>query len=59
MPLHDFIAEAIQILQSQPDVREVLVEKVKPKRFAARNGTEGYNALVKEFNDAIARMLPA
>ena len=59
MPLRDFIAEAMQILQSQPDVTEVLVENVKPSRFAAQNGTEGYNALVKEFNDAIARMMPA
>jgi len=49
----------MQILQSQPDVTEVLVENVKPSRFAAQNGTEGYNALVKEFNDAIARMMPA
>ena len=59
MPLHDFIAEAMQILQSQPDVTEVLVENVKPSRFAAQSGTEGYNALVKEFNDAVAKMMPA
>ncbi len=27
MPLNDFIAESMQILQSQPEVAEVLVEK--------------------------------
>ncbi len=59
MPLRDFIAEAMQVLESQPDVTEVLVENVKPQRFAAQGGTEGYNALVKEFNDAIAKMMPA
>src|SRR5258708_29378404 len=35
MPLSDFIAEPIQILQSQPEVAEVLVEKVKSQRYAA------------------------
>ncbi len=59
MPLKDFIAESMQILQSRPDVVEVLVENVKPQRFAAESGTEGYNALVKSFNDAIARMIPS
>jgi uncharacterized oxidoreductase len=59
MPLNDFIAESIQILQSQPGVAEVIVENVKLQRFATENGTEGYNALVKEFNDAVAKMMPA
>jgi uncharacterized oxidoreductase len=59
MPLNDFIAESIQILQSQPEIAEVLVENVKPQRFAAESGTEGYNALVKGFNDAVAKMMSA
>lgn len=59
MPLNDFIAESMQILQSQPKVAEVLVENVKPQRFAAEGGTEGYNAFVKSYNDAIARMMSA
>jgi uncharacterized oxidoreductase len=41
MPLNDFIAESMQILQSQPEVAEFLVENVKPQRFAAESGTEG------------------
>jgi uncharacterized oxidoreductase len=49
----------MQILQSQPEIAEVLVENVKPQRFAAEGGIEGYNALVNGFNDAIAKMMPA
>ena len=59
MPLKDFIAESMQIFQTQPDIVEVLVENVKPQRFAAEGGTEGYNALVNGFNDAIAKMMSA
>jgi uncharacterized oxidoreductase len=59
MPLNDFIAESIQILQSQPGVAEVIVENVKPQRFAAEGGIEGYNALVNGFNDAVAKMMSA
>jgi uncharacterized oxidoreductase len=59
MPLKDFIAESMQILQSQPSVAEVVVENAKPQRFAAESGTEGYNALVKSFNDAIAHTMSA
>lgn len=59
MPLKDFIAESIQILQSQPNIAEVVVENAKPQRFAAESGTEAYNALVKGFNDAIAKAMSA
>jgi len=59
MPLTDFIAESMQILQSQPNVVEVLVENVKPQRFAAEGGTEAYNAQVNGFNDAVAKMMSA
>jgi uncharacterized oxidoreductase len=49
MPLADFIAEVMQLFQSQPEAKEILVERVKPLRFAAENGTydatfEGMNA---------------
>jgi uncharacterized oxidoreductase len=59
MPLSEFIAESMQILESEPEVVEVLVENVKPQRFAAESGTEGYNALVRGFNDAVAKMMSA
>jgi uncharacterized oxidoreductase len=39
MPLADFIAESIAILQSEPDATEVVVERCKPLRFAAEAGT--------------------
>lgn len=38
MPLADFISEVMGILTSQPDVKEVIVERCKPLRFAAENG---------------------
>jgi uncharacterized oxidoreductase len=39
MPLADFIAEVMQILESGP-VDEVIVERCKPLRFARENGKE-------------------
>jgi uncharacterized oxidoreductase len=56
MPLKDYIAEAIEIIKTQPNATEILVERVKPLRFAASNGTEKYDAFFKQFNDA--RMAP-
>jgi uncharacterized oxidoreductase len=38
MPLEDFIAEVMDILGSQPDVAEVIVDRCKPLRYAAENG---------------------
>jgi uncharacterized oxidoreductase len=59
MPLNDFIAESMQILQSQPGIAEVVVENAKPQRFAAEGGIEAYNAVVNGFNDAVAKMMSA
>jgi uncharacterized oxidoreductase len=59
MPLNDFIAESMQILESQPGVAEVIVENAKPQRFAAEGGIEAYNAVVNGFNDAVAKMMSA
>jgi uncharacterized oxidoreductase len=56
MPLKDFLAETIEILKTQPRATEILVERVKPLRFAASNGEEKYNAFFQQFNDA--RMAP-
>jgi uncharacterized oxidoreductase len=52
MPLNDFIAETMQLLKTQPDATEILVERVKPMRFAERNGT--YDQFFKGFNDQVA-----
>ncbi|KGT95054.1 DltE [Erwinia typographi] len=50
LPLADFIQETMSILTSQPDSDEILVEKVKPQRFAERGD---YAAFYKAFNDRI------
>ena len=52
MPLADFITEAINILKTQPNATEILVERVKPLRFAELNGTEKYAAFFETFNAA-------
>ena len=56
MPLKDFLAQTIEIIKTQPNATEILVERVKPLRFAASNGQEKYDAFFKQFNDA--RMAP-
>lgn len=38
MPLDKFITEVMQILKTQPTVKEICVENVKPLRFAAESG---------------------
>ena len=53
MPLKDYIAEVIEIIKTQPNATEILVERVKPLRFAAANGQEKYDAFFKQFNDTI------
>lgn len=53
MPLKDFIEETMHLLQTQPDADEILVERVKPLRFAEAAGTEKYKAFFKSFNEAM------
>lgn len=52
MPLKDYLAETIELLRTQPNANEILVERVKPLRFSELNGKEKYDAFFKEFNDA-------
>ena len=52
MPLKEFLDEVIKIIQTQPNATEILVERVKPLRFSASNGTEKYDTFFKQFNDA-------
>lgn len=52
MPLKDYIAETIHLLQTVPDANEILVERVKPLRFAEASGD--YAAAFKGFNDLMA-----
>jgi uncharacterized oxidoreductase len=52
MPLEEFIAETMNILKSSPDATEICVERVKPLRFAERNGN--YDGFFTRFNDSVA-----
>jgi uncharacterized oxidoreductase len=53
MPLKDYLAETIELIRTQPHATEILVERVKPLRFAEQNGKEKYDAFFKQFNDAM------
>lgn len=50
MPLEDFIAETMYILETSSDATEIVVEGVKPLRFAEVGGN--YDAFFTQFNDA-------
>ncbi|HEX7912918.1 MAG TPA: SDR family oxidoreductase [Paraburkholderia sp.] len=54
MPLAEFIDEVMSILDTQPDVREVLVKRVLPLRFAAEQGYDGYSKQFAGLNDHFA-----
>ncbi|SDR21954.1 Short-chain dehydrogenase involved in D-alanine esterification of teichoic acids [Thermostaphylospora chromogena] len=41
MPLDDFLSETMSLLESEPDARQILVERVKGQRFAVADGTYG------------------
>lgn len=51
LPLHDYISETMHILSSTPDVTEVIIERVKPQRFAEASGE--YDTFFKRMNDAL------
>ena len=48
MPLEKFIAEVMEILNTQPDAAEICVENVKPFRLAAESGR--YDAIYQGLN---------
>ena len=52
MPLGEFIAETMSILENSPDTTEICVERVKPLRFAEENG--GYDEFFNSFNNRFA-----
>lgn len=51
MPLGDYVAETMALIAANPEGGEILVERVKPLRFAEANG--GYAAFFKQFNDTM------
>ena len=50
MPLKDFIDEVMQILETQPDAREVLVGRVHAQRFAAGSDQAAYRQVFARVN---------
>ena len=53
MPLNEFITEVMDILQSQPNAKEICVKRVYPLRFSAEGGQEKYNDFFQQFNDSM------
>src|SRR6266480_5878651 len=51
LPLDEFIDEAMSILKTQPDVKEVCVKKVYPLRFSAEHGQQKYDDFFQQFNE--------
>jgi uncharacterized oxidoreductase len=51
--LKDFLGEVIEIIKTQSNATEVLVERVNPLRFAEQNGKEKYDGFFQQFNDAM------
>jgi short-subunit dehydrogenase involved in D-alanine esterification of teichoic acids len=48
MPLDEFIAEAVELLESEPDATEILVERVKFLRYGEARGD--YDQVVETLN---------
>ncbi len=53
MPLSEFIDQAMSILKTQPDAKEICVKRVYPLRFAAEQGQEKYENFFTQFNDTM------
>ncbi|MCV7029814.1 SDR family oxidoreductase [Mycobacterium sherrisii] len=51
MPVDEFIAETMSLLQAQPQADEIVVERAKAFRYAERDGT--YDDIYPVFNEAI------
>lgn len=55
MPLDEYIAETMTLLQRQPQAAEIVVERARPFRFAERDGV--YDDIYPAFNQAITAAL--
>lgn len=56
MPLADYLRETFAVLREQPDVEEVIIDRVKPLRFAAASGD--YDGFFKTFNERMIAARP-
>ena len=48
MPLDEFVTEVVELLRTQPDAHEILVERVKFLRFGEARGD--YDDVVRTLN---------
>ena len=48
MPLDEFVAEAVALLEAQPDAKEIQVERVKFLRYGEARGD--YDQVVQTLN---------
>jgi uncharacterized oxidoreductase len=55
MPLEEFITEVMQILSSNPHIKEVIVKRVEPLRYSAEGGVVKYDSTFEQFNDAMMK----
>jgi uncharacterized oxidoreductase len=56
MPLADYLRETFNFLRENPDAPEVIIDRVKPLRFAAQNGD--YEGFFKTFNERMIAARP-
>ncbi len=54
MPLDEFIAEVMSILEKGPEEGEICVQRVYPLRFSAEQGRKKYTEFVEGFNAAMS-----
>ncbi|MYM80760.1 MULTISPECIES: SDR family oxidoreductase [Duganella] len=50
MPLAAFIDEVLCVLETQPEIQEVLVQRVLPQRFALEKGQTAYQEMFDKIN---------
>ena len=57
MPLDEFIAETMEIIETQRDATEILVQRVHAQRFAgsSENSAQKYDEFFTQFNDNMAK----
>ena len=57
MPLDEYIAETMELIETQPDATEILVKRVQAQRFAGlgEDGAQKYEQFFQQFNDNMAR----
>lgn len=53
MPLKEFIDEVIDIMKSNPQVEEILVQRVLPQRTSSYQGADAYKSFLNTMNERL------